>query len=484
VTLEGAKPSQPSKGEVGEDRIKVVVTPDRFSASVAIYISKDNQAPVTADMVRAALGTKGITTGIDDDAINNLVEDVRYNEMTVVARGTQPVPGEDGKLIFKFDPVPTFAPREDENGRIDYKDINFIQSAVAGQILVEKKPLTNGTPGVDVFGKEIPSRPGRDVRLPTGLNTTVSEDGLKLVASIDGSIVFASQRVNVNSVHTIGGDISIITGNIKHNGSLIIRGKIESGFEVHANGDIEVGNTVADAKVISGGNIMIKGGLLGSRSGLVQAAGDVHCKYVDDQVIVSGHAVTVGGELFNGIVTAKTRVVVTGSKGRIVGGRIMAGDEIRATFLGSENGTKTELQVAYEPNLMKRYHELIAEIKHFEENAQRVKESLFVFHRMKMDNKLSPERAEAMKRLEEFQVSYPEQRLAYDERKQDIEAEIQKNQSARIIAEQRVYPGVVLQFGIIYREIKDEMGPSCFMLSGGSVVWEDYRGPKTEPDKK
>lgn len=469
---------------MGEDRIKIVVTPDRLSASIAIHRPKDDQPPITAEMIKAALEAKGITTGIDNETLNSMVNNSLFDEMTVVARGTEAVQGENGKLTFKFEPVPTLSPREDENGRIDYKDINFIQSAVVGQVLVERKPPTNGTPGVDVFGRAIPVRPGRDVRLPAGLNTTVSEDSLKLVAAIDGSIVFASQRVNVNSIHTIAGDISIATGNIKHNGSLIIRGKIESGFEVHANGDVEIGKTVADAKVISGGNVMIKGGLLGSRSGLIQAAGDVHCKYVDDQVIVSGHAVVVGGELFNGIVTAKNRVVVIGSKGRIVGGRIMAGDEIRATFLGSDTGTKTELQVAYEPGLMKQYHELIAEIKHFDESAQRVKEGLFVFHRMKTDNKLSSEKEEAMKRLEEFWASYPERRLELEERKRDIEAEIQKNQKARIIAEQRIYPGVILQFGIIYREIKDEMGPSCFMLSGGTIIWEDYHGSKAEQAEK
>lgn len=471
-------PNKHREQDTVEKEIRVIVASGKLTAWVNVPWPVEGQKPPDPEDIKNALQKKNITFGIDEKAVNDIVNDSIFDKDVMVARGKDPVSGNDARLIFKFDKVQELKPKEDAEGRIDYKDIDFVQNATKDQVLVEKVPLTEGIPGTEVFGEPVSARSGRDVNLPAGPNTKASEDGLKLLAAIDGAVVYAGKMVKINDVHSIGGDICVETGNIRHNGSLIIRGKVDSGFEVIAKGDIEIAKNVADAKIVSGGNIMVKGGFSGSRNGVLKSTGDIHCKYIDNQVADAGGNVYIGGEVFNSLITAKDRVFVSGQKGRIVGGRVMAGDEIKATCMGSDAGTRTELQVAYDAKLMKQYNEIISELKALDENAERVKEGLYVFYRLQMDNKLTAQKQKALEKLEAFKKNLPRAKEDLQAKREAIETEIQKNKRARIVAVQKVYPGVILQFGIIYKEITDEMGPTIFYLDGAAIHREEYKPGK------
>lgn len=468
---------QGSKNKHAE-RILINIEPNRLKALVKVAWPGEGEAPLEASDIKQALIDRKITTGINDQAIDDIIASSNYDEYIEVATGNKPASGADARLEFKFDKIHELSPAEDEDGRIDYKDINFIRSAEKGQVLVEKIPATPGVPGIDVLGNPVPALAGKDVKLPAGSNTSIVDDGNRLVASCEGSIAYAARKVNINEVHIVGGDVCTETGNINHNGSLIIRGNVETGFQVAAKGDIEIAKNVADAKVVSLGNILIKGGFLGSQGGLVKAGGDVHCKYVDGQIIKAGNNVTIGGEAFNSQIEAKNRVIVTGSKGRIVGGKVMAGDEIRTTIAGSDAGTRTVLQVAYDADLMKRYYKLKNDLEKLDENLKRVKEGLYAFYRLQMDGQLAPEKQAALKKLEELKKDLPGRKEEMNKQKSVLEVEIQKNQQARIIVVKTVYPGVVLHFGVIYKEITDALGPSYFQLSGSTITHEDYKPGK------
>jgi uncharacterized protein len=471
-------PGKPPDG--ARQGMNVFVASHKLSASIRLSPQADGEAAVTFEDIKTELKKKGITYGINEDAIQRLVANPTFTEEVEIAHGKEPVSGKDARLNIKIKTVPDLSPKEDADGRIDYKDINFIQSAAKGQVLVEKIVATAGTPGTDVYGSPVSAKTGSDVKLPVGTNTTISEDGMNLIAAADGSIIYANRRISVNELHIIGGDVCIVTGNIKHNGSLIIHGKVEPGFEVLALGNIEIGKDVTDAKIISGGNIMVKGGFLGNRRGLLKSEGDIHCKYVDDQIVAAGHDIYVGGELFNSMITARNKVMVFGSKGRIVGGKVMAGNEIRATCLGSESGTKTELQVGFDAQLMKKYQQVNHDLKAIQENTERVKEGLYTLYRMQLNRKLSPDQTNTLAQLEELKKSLPGQEKELLALKASLEIEIQRNQTAKIIAEKKVYPGVILQFGVVYREINDVMGPSYFQISGSTITWEEYRAGKSD----
>ena len=100
---------------------------------------------------------------------------------------------------------------------------------------------------------------GQVAKMPVGANTEISPDNPNvLISSIDGNVMLKGGLVMVDSVYIIPTSIDFKTGNVNYVGSLHIKGDVKSGFEVQSDNDIQIDGLVEDAKVVSGGNIIIK----------------------------------------------------------------------------------------------------------------------------------------------------------------------------------------------------------------------------------
>ena len=161
---------------------------------------------------------------------------------------------------------------------------------------------------------------------------------------------------------------------------------------------------------------------------------------------------------------------------KIIGGSVRARREIRAAVLGSDAGTRTDLQVAYDPELMAQYHSLIKEMQRIQEDSNRIKEALYVLYRLQVDSTLPPDKKAAMAKLEQFQKEAPENLQVLMQQKADIETALQQYSEASIICEEIMYPGVKASFGIVYREIVEEHQHCKLSLEAGRVLISDFKG--------
>jgi len=457
-------------------RVAVTVSKDFMTASILLRTPQENDGPLTFEEVIDELKENEVIFGIDQEAIRNAVNDGTYNAPLRVAVGRMSERGANSSFVYNFDTSQELRPKEGEDGLIDYKDISFIQNTEKGAVLATKVPPTLGQPGMNVKGKEIKATDGRDLPFNNGINTEVSEDGLSLLATAAGAIQFQHGKISVLDVIVIKGDVDHTVGNLDCRGSLKVTGGIKAGFKLKIDGDLEVNGNVEDAEIRVKGNIMIKGGFFGERGGLMEAGGDITVKYAEGQRLVSGNEIQIGGEIINCRVEAGQRVTVKGRRGKIIGGSVRARREIRAAVLGSEAGTLTELQVAYDPELMARYYEVAKEIQRIHDDTTRVKEALYVLYRLQMENKLPPDKKTALAKLEQFQKEAPDNLQMLDQQKAAIEAELQKHQEAVIICEDTMYPGVKACFGIVYREIVEEAHRCKLNMDAGRVLITDYGG--------
>jgi uncharacterized protein (DUF342 family) len=144
--------------------------------------------------------------------------------------------------------------------------------------------------------------------------------------------------------------------------------------------------------------------------------------------------------------------------------------------LGSEAGTATELQVAFEPELIARYQGVVKEIQRINDDQARVKEALYMLYRLQMEGRLPPQKQAALEKLEQFQKETPENLASLAHQKAEIETELQKHQGALIICEDVMYPGVKASFGIVYREIVQEQKRCKMTLEAGKVMISEFRG--------
>ncbi len=455
--------------------VRVVITKDNMSAMMAITNPAKYGHEVTLDEVREEMQRVGVVHGIDWKAVERTLDERIYDTPVKVAVGTPPQRGIDASFEYDFNPEQEHSPEESEDGRIDYRSINFIQNVQAGTVLVRKTPPTAGEDGIGVDGKIIPGIRGRDFPFSHGSNTRVSDDGLSLVADKSGAIVFARGVISVNDVTVIKGDVDMSVGNIECIGSVRVQGEVQAGFSLHVGGNLEVWGNVAEATIRCDGNVLIKGGCFGKGEGLIKAKGDVVVKYAEGQRIAAGGSVMVGEELLNCRVVAGDKVIVKSKRGKIIGGEINAGKQIQTAIAGTDAGTSTTLRVGYDLELIRQYHQVSEERARLTRDVERVKQTLYVLYREQMNGELPPAKADAVKQLEEFKASVPEALERLAKTKEALDERLKELADASIVASDTLYHGVVAHFGPVYREITDTQKRCSASLVDNRVILSEYK---------
>jgi uncharacterized protein (DUF342 family) len=456
-------------------RVKVTATRDNMAAMMVVYPPQPGEPELTLDAVRVELDRVGVTSGVDEKIIEKTLADKTYNTPIKIASGTPAQKGANASFAYNFDTSSHHSPRVDQEGRVDYKDINFIQNTSAGTVLVTKTPPTPGVAGMNILGAEVPAPTGRDLPIKHGQNTQLSDDGLSLAASASGAIVYVHGEVSVKDLMVISGDVDHSIGNIDCRGSVRVSGHVKAGFNISIDGNLEVGGNIEDCTINAKGNVYLKGGFFGDGQGIIQAGGDIVLKFAEGQRLMAGGNIYVGGELVNCHLLAKGNVWVKGKKGKIIGGEIRAGKEIRAAVVGSEAGTATNLFVAYDHELMQRYWLCLKEVNRLKADNERIKEALYGLYRLQLDGKLPPDKETALQKLEEFQKGLPGNLEELKKEKTVIEEKMREYRDARIIIEDRLHPGVKAYFGIIYREVLEESGTCKLILEGNQVLMTEFK---------
>ncbi|PWB68706.1 hypothetical protein C3F09_11185 [candidate division GN15 bacterium] len=453
-----------------QHKARVTITKDGMHAMLVIYPPSPGEASPTLADIALALDKVGVIYGIDQDLIGKSLRENAYNTPIPAAVGNPPKKGQDSVHTYTFDINNNHSPHEDADGRIDYKQLNFLQSAEIGQVLATRSVPTEGTSGTNVMGKPIPAATGRDVPFRAGSGTKVSEDGRTLSATVTGAICYRNGEVSVKDIVSINQDVDTATGNLDCRGSVRIRGDVKTGFTVMADGDVEVSGAAEDCTIKARGSILIKGGFFGGGNGLLQADGNITVKFAEGQKLVAGGDLTVGGELVHCSVIVRGNVTVKGKHGKIVGGEIRAGREIHTSIAGSEAATPTVLYVGYNTELMSRYYAVQKELNRLKGDSARIKDALYGLYRLQMDGKLTKEKLAVLQKLETFQKDLPQNLSTLESQKVEIESKLSEFRDAKIIIDDVLYPGVKAYFGLVYREILEEVRACKLTLDGSQVL--------------
>jgi len=452
----------------------VTVTQDQLKAYLKIEQAEIGDKEITVDDIIRNLNAACITFGIDRAKVEEIVAQKSFAEKHLVASGQPPEPGRSAELQLCFEQNHKIAPKEGADGRIDYRDMDFLQNAEPGQVLVKKIPAQPGKPGMTVTGLEIAPKPGKDKKIPVGANTSLSPDGLTLAATASGTIVYAGSAVSVQPMTNISGSIDLTTGNINCKGSLRVGKDIKSDFKVEVSGDLEVAGNVEDAEINCKGNVVVKGGFVGRGDGYIKAEGNVTLKYVINQTVIAGGNIYIGGEVVSANLSAHDEIRVLGTKGKVVGGTLTARRLIIAETLGADAGTKTVLKVAYDAKLMEQIKNVANEITRLKSDGERVKASLVDLYKLKMAGKLPAAKEPVMAKLEEFNKTLPTQLEDLKHQQEQLEKKATEVKNAKVIAEKEAFPGVQVHIGIKYKELDQVRGPSLFEMYNDSILTSPF----------
>ena len=348
------------KLEQTKPEIQVLVDRDRMAAYLTI-VTQPNSSPVTIEEVRDKISTAGVVYGVNVESVSQAI---KYPGQKVdIASALKPIDGTNASLHYFFDLSKKGHPEELADGRVDFKDLNLFTIVQQGEVLAEKILATAGTPGMDVLGQELPAKAGKDFVIPVGKNVYVEDN--KIIAGIAGQMQITNNKISVSPVIEIKGDVDLSTGNIDFVGNVIVRGSVQSGFTVKAEGDIEVYGAVSGGSV-EGKNVIIRMGIQGMQRGYIKAKENIASKFIENANVNAIGDVVVTDTILHSVVHAGKRVIVEGKRGLIAGGHVMAGEEIRAKIVGTQLAVATDLEVGVNPEIREEYSNLRKELKKIE----------------------------------------------------------------------------------------------------------------------
>jgi len=446
-----------------EPDIRVLVSRDRMEASLQINLPPGSR-PLEMDELLEKIKNSGVVFGINHEQIRKAYD--CPGSRVVCAKGQQPINGENAYIKYHVNMDNNIRPSEMADGSVDFKNLNLFTIVQEGDLLAEKVPATLSISGIDVLGNTVNAKPGKDIPIPVGKNVQVV-NGNSLSAMIAGQVLIANNKINVVPVIEIKGDIDVSTGNIEFMGDVIVHGSVQPGFSVKADGNVEIFGTISGGTV-EGKNVIIKMGIQGMHRGYIKARENVVAKFIENATAYAGIDIMVSDVVLNSRISAGKKILVEGRRGLIVGGTVMAGEEIRAKAVGNHMAAVTTLEVGVNPMLREEYKHVRAEIKKVDINLEKTKKALNILKSMDQ-NTMSSDKREMLLKLTKAQFHLVGQGEMMRSRMAVIQGEFAGLLDGRIKVADVIYPGVKVVVGTLVKPIGEILKFTSLYAEEGEI---------------
>lgn len=316
-------------------------------------------APVTPNQIVQGLAEVGVVFGIDEAALQQVCAAPEGGHV-VAAVGKPARNGDDARFELLVDVTRDRAPKVDDQGLIDFRELGDIPLVEAGQPLMRIIPDTAGFLGRNIRAEVLEPIRGKPGQFATDLpGAAVAEgDANLLCASLKGLPVRLSDGVMVEQVVHFSG-ASIASGNITFDGTVYIDGDVLNGMKVQATGDIIVSGTVEGGQLDAGGSIKVLGGVIAKAS--LKAGDSVSVRFIENSQIDAGVGIAIDNMALQSDLQAGNQIVVgieSPKRGRLVGGSARAMMLIKTPLLGDPASAVTHVLVGVNPVLEAESQEL------------------------------------------------------------------------------------------------------------------------------
>lgn len=421
--------------------LKVEITEDEMTAIAFVSPPIGNGRPVSLDDLKHAIAREKIVFGLKDDAtlVKGLNHGLEDSVDFVVAEGEkrgEPVDATIEYLWLKDAPELPHA----ENERVNLRELNVFKAVLEQEVIAVKTPAVSSGEGTTVTGRKVPEKHGKDISVKIGPNVELSEDGTKYIASVAGAPKLLNNTISVDPVLVVKGNVDYRSGNINFIGSVEIKGDVLDGFVVKAGGNIMIGGNVHAANVLAGGDIIVKGGIVTQMEGYVMAEGSVHAKYIENSIVEADLDITSNRAIINSFVRANGSVHCTSREGKIVGGDVMAFEEIRAKVLGTEFETTTILRAGYDFKAYLKLNDEQEKLKALEEELSAAEKNLSMLRK-------DLEKTQPFSDLSDKVKDLKERKTASIALVDDLKKKMKTNKSATIRGEEAMHSGSVAHIG-------------------------------------
>lgn len=440
----------PSDAELEELLVsrKVAIT-DSVRARCAEYLALINAA---VDPPEAAADDATPDSGADTAAS----PPPEVPAMYLVAEGRPSAEGVDG--AFEWDPSfqPAKQPGEDE--AVDYYSLNSILTVAADVVIGRITPPRAGSSGVNVYGEPVPPRRMQGTPLMLGSGVTIAPgtvDGVQTTAP--GRVVIAQNRLNIDEVLEIRGDVDFKVGKINAQSNVHITGTILPNFVVKTAKNLTVDKAIENATVEVAQDLTVRGGIYG-RPGRdqVSVGGTLTARHAESAHIrVVGNAI-IAKELLNSFVHSLGRLQL--DTGAILGGYAYARCGGKIHTIGSEIGVYTVIAIGAEAEVLIAARELGDQAAELRNKAAKVRSAVHPL--LAQLKRLTPQQreqaTELLAKADEIETAAEE----LERRRDQLAASTQPPTPARLEVTGLLHPGVRVRIGMRELQFKtSQKGP-------------------------
>lgn len=448
--------------------VSIYINNNGSEAYVTVEPPQNGGADVTERDIRDALDKNKVIYGIDDEMVKRIAEEKLYSRKNLVAQWTPPVNGVDGTIHYYFEKQLNIAPVEDEHGFVDYKNLGLIRTVHEGDLIADITLPTQGEPGTDVRGRTLRQIVGKKAQYTLGTNTVLTDDGLQILAKVDGNLNYKSGAFVVDQVVTIPGDVDSSVGNITFVGDVVVKGEVFEGFKISSNANIIVSGNVNGATLEADGDIIIKKGCINSN---ITAHGSVtinFCEYSHikcDGDLASSNFV-ICDVYCGGTLTTK------GKTGGLMGGKYTCLNSVEASGIGTKNYTPTMLTVGDNALLSEEKAAVLKQIEKLNSDLEKTKLVINFLNEKKKELRTLPEEKEEM-------LGYAcRQKILigvdikkYEKRIEEINLELENRQYLSISCRGYMYPGVKIIINDAVFKVEDEYVKTKITLNSDGEIY-------------
>jgi len=413
-----------------------------------------------------------IKVGLMEDQLISVLNNESYGEKVLIAEGIKAIDGKDGYVKYNFELDKKATPKVKDDGTVDYRELDIINNVKKGDVLAELIPAKDGKDGYRVTGEIIKYKPGKPPYIKYGKNIELLEDGKTLVSKIDGLVELKGNRLIVSELFEVK-NVNNETGNIYFNGTVLVRENALNGFQIKADGDVEVRGVVEGAYIENKGDVIIRQGIQGYNRPTIQTKGNITTKFVENAIINAGGNI-MAEAIMHSQIACKGNINLIGKRGLIVGGICRAGKEIKAKTIGSSMATSTILEVGTDPYALERKEKLKQELEIAEDNLDKITKSLNLLENLKKANRLDGEKTQMYLRLLKTRNMLLEKLRDNKKEYEELDKIIANLSRGIVKVSETIYPGVKIIIGNSNYFVRGEMKRCTFYREEGEIKIGPY----------
>ena len=442
-----------------DTQIKFRIVEDHLSAYITITTGYAGKLPSVRSLLKE-LNEFGIKRGISKKRLTSLIQQSAqalpgevFEEL--IAKGLAPRVGKSSKLKplvpNALDRI--LKPQTAGSARVDMRNLGEIICVQKDTELLRRMPPTEGRSGFTVGGDILDAKSGEWVKFKPGDGTIISDgDENLLLADISGMPKFNDEKMWVDNIFTCKG-VNVGSGNVNYDGSVLVNGDVTEKMEIHATGDITINGYVECATIHAGGDIIITEGAMGKvndsateYSTSLTSKGSVHVQHGQGLDIHCNGNVTVGRQLAYSRINCRGKVTVGAidkPNGNIFACTVKCQDAVTAGTLGAVSGSNLSIDFSEGFNtLLERKDTLDELLKKIKQNNYRHLERINL-----INSKFIPQDMQG--RVDEANQLFQSENQLLDwlesKSKEMHKAKEQYQTDIQLIANKRLYPGVVVK---------------------------------------